>query len=149
MPPHLTFYKEITPMKTLLLGCILLSSSLLADESTKFSEIEAVLKGSGDSVKVPTEVDAKKVLLGGIGKPTGGISAYWSWSIRDAFVLPNDWEGVGKAGEAVWIGQLNSLNEAPLGSQPLAIYFINATTGHVFTLKRPARKKTAESGPRE
>jgi hypothetical protein len=130
-------------MKTLFLACMLIGSCLQADDTKKFSEIEAVLKGDA-TVRIATAEDANKLLFSEIGKPTGGISAYWSWSIRDAFMLPSDWEGIGKAGEVVWIGQLNSLDGAPFASQPLALYYINANSGKIFTLKRQTKKKAAE-----
>jgi hypothetical protein len=120
---------------------MLSSSSLQADDTKKFSEIEAVLKGDA-KVKIATAEGANKLLFSEIGKPTGGISAYWSWWIRDAFMLPSDWEGIGKAGEVVWIGQLNSLDGALFSSQPLAVYYINANSGKIFTLKRSTKKKT-------
>ena len=130
-------------MRALLLGCLLSVTALFANDSKSFTEIEMTLKGNS-SIKIATKEQAEKVLIAEIAKPKGGISAYWSWSIRDAFMLPNDLADIGKAGEVVWLGQLNSLNEAPLRSQPLAIYFINATTGNVFVSKRPPSKKSAE-----
>jgi len=136
-------------MRVLILGC-LLSFSTLCAETHNFTEIELALKVN-KSARIATKEQAEKVLLGEIAKPTGGISAYWFWSIRDAFMLPDDLEGIGVAGDVVWIGQLNDTNEAPFRSEPLAIYFINATTGNVHVIKRSPAKdrqnKAPQAGP--
>jgi hypothetical protein len=75
--------------------------------------------------KIRNIEEARNALFGGFAQlGAKGISAYWTWSIRDAIVAPSDMYDIGIKGDVIWIGQYNST-----GLHPFAFVFLNARTG--------------------
>jgi hypothetical protein len=92
----------------------------------QWGEIETYLDTKPEW-KIKNADEARKAIFDGFSRlGAKGISAYWSWGIRDAVIAPADIEGLASKGDVLWIGEYKDINNS---FQPFAFVFLNARTG--------------------